>query len=72
MQLSLPDSAKITDFPFATEFVFLASVLNQCALQAIWRQKWGMDSTDSFLKSGTLNSCWFFPLGYFLDSRTNM
>lgn len=27
MQLSLPDSAKVTDFPFATEFVILASIL---------------------------------------------
>lgn len=29
MQLSLPDSAKVTDFPFATEFVILASMLDQ-------------------------------------------
>lgn len=33
MQLSLPDSAKVTDFSFATEFVILASILDQCELQ---------------------------------------
>lgn len=47
MQLSLPDSAKITDFPFATEFVFLASVLNRCALQI--RQSGGRNGVGTAL-----------------------
>lgn len=41
MQLSLPDSAKVTDFPFATEFVILASMLDQFEPQINLEAKMG-------------------------------
>lgn len=73
-QLSLPDSAKVTDFPFCHWICHpgFNSGPMWASNWAIWRQNWAMDSTDSFLKSATLNWYWFFPLGYFLDSRRNM